>query len=107
MISGSSTRQPSAAPEQSVSVHPNNSLCEPRRGQAQGVGIGFAVDQKQIGLDMTLTVACPIAAQIMIAVPWVRRPIFGQVHEHGHQVGVKRCPVAALAFPFIVTLERR
>jgi hypothetical protein len=42
----------------------------------------------------------------MIAVTWVRRLIFGQSHEYGHQVSVKRCPMAALVFPFVVVLER-
>jgi hypothetical protein len=73
-----------------------------RTGQPQGVGFGFALDRQQIGPDVTLTVARPITAQVMNAV----RLILGQSHENGHQVHVKRRPLAALAFPFVVRLER-
>ena len=36
--------------------------------QAQDVGIGLAVDQQQVGLDVAFTVARPIAGKVVIAV---------------------------------------
>jgi len=54
---------------------------EPR--QSKGVGIRLAIDQQQVGLDVAFAVACPIAAQVMIAVFGIERLVSRQCHEDG------------------------
>jgi hypothetical protein len=45
--------------------HIPSSLCEPRRTSSRD-GIGFSIDQNQIGLNMAITVIGPFANQCVI-----------------------------------------
>lgn len=40
--------------------------------QSQGVGVGLAVDQQQVGLDVAFAVARPIAGKIVVAVSHIQ-----------------------------------
>ncbi len=51
--------------------------------KSERVGIRFAVDQQQVRLDMTFPVACPIAAQVMVAVLGIKWLVSRQRHENG------------------------
>ena len=59
-------RRPQNAQNKVLTYDPNSSLCEPSPCQPQDVGIWLAVDQYQVGLDVTVTVASPFTAQVMI-----------------------------------------
>ena len=50
--------------------------------QPERVGIGFAVDQQQVRLDVTFPVARLIAAKIMIVVFGVKRLVARQSREN-------------------------
>lgn len=73
--------------------------------QSQSVGIRLAVDQQQVGLDVAFTVACPIAAQVMVAVFGIKRLVSRQRHENGHQLAIERSPVLSLGLALVVTFE--
>jgi hypothetical protein len=51
-------------------------------GQAERVGVGLAVDQQQVGLDVAFPVACPIARKIVIAVFGLKRLVGRQRYEN-------------------------
>ena len=56
-----------------------------KSGQPQDVGVWLAIDQHQIGFDMTVPVACPFAAQVMIAVPTRQRQVIRQGRQSEQQ----------------------
>nr|UPI14050.1 hypothetical protein JDDFFMMN_00055 [Klebsiella pneumoniae] len=51
--------------------------------QSQGVGVGLAVDQQQVGLDVAFAVARPIAGKIVVAVSHIQGLIGRQRDQNG------------------------
>jgi len=65
--------------------------------QSQGVGVGLAIDQQQVGLDMALTVARPIAGKVVIAVACIEGLIGRQCDQYRLERVIKRGAVLTLA----------
>jgi len=76
-----------------------------KQRQPERVGIRFAVDQQQIGLDVALTVARPIATQVMIAVLGFERPVRRQRPQNRLQGVIQRSPVLTPGFAFVIAFE--
>jgi hypothetical protein len=76
-------------------------------GQPEGVGVGFPANQHQVWLDVTVAVAGPIPAQVMIAMTRLQRLVIRQGRENWHQVSIECGPVPALGLALVVALERR
>jgi len=49
----------------------------------------------------------PIAAQVMIVVPWLQKLVVCQSRQNGRQIGVQCGPVLALGLPFVVAFDGR
>jgi len=75
--------------------------------QSEGVGIRLAVDQQQVGLDVAFTVACPIAAQVVVAVFGIERLVSGQRYENGPQIAIERRPVLPFGLTLVIAFEGR
>lgn len=73
--------------------------------QSEGVGIRLAVDQQQVRLDVTFTVACPIAAQVMVAAFDIERLVSRQRYENGPQIAIECGPVLAFGFALVIAFE--
>src|SRR3546814_11417429 len=56
--------------------------------EAQRFVVGLGVDQHQIGLDVAIAVARPIAAQIMVAVFWIKRRVGRERGQDGQKIGI-------------------
>ncbi len=52
-----------------------------KTSQPQGGSIDFSIDQQQIGFDMTLAIAAPITAQVMIPVVSSKWLVLDQQHQ--------------------------
>ncbi|SMH66227.1 protein of unknown function [Acidithiobacillus ferrivorans] len=74
--------------------------------QSQGVGVGLAIDQQQVGLDVALTVARPIAGKVVIAVACIEGLIGRQCDQHRLERVIKRGAVLALGLALVVAFER-
>ena len=66
-------------------------------GQSQGVGVGLAVNQQQVGLDVAFTVACLIVRKVVIAVACIQRLIGCQCEQHRSEYFIERAAVLALS----------
>ncbi|EFF46458.1 hypothetical protein XAUC_31650 [Xanthomonas citri pv. aurantifolii str. ICPB 10535] len=73
--------------------------------QSQGVGVGLAVDQQQVRLDVTFPIARPIAGKIVIAIACIERLIGRQCDQHRLDRVIKRGAMLPLGFPLVVALE--
>jgi hypothetical protein len=51
------------------------------------------------------SVILPIAGQGMVAVAWLQRLVGQQGGQDGAKVGIECCPVLALGFALIITLN--
>lgn len=54
---------------------------------------------------MAFTVACPIAAQVMVAAFGIKRLVSRQRHQNGLQLAIERGPVLSLGFALVVAFE--
>ena len=72
-----------------------------KTSQPQGDSIDFSIDQQQIGFDMTLAIAAPITAQVMIPVMRSKWLVLDQQHQDIRQVRLR----VALCFPLISRLK--
>ena len=54
---------------------------------------------------MAVPVISPLAAQGVVVVPRLQRPIVGQGLHDGSQDGVEVCPVPTPGLPLVVALE--
>ena len=61
--------------------------------QPEGIGIRLSIDRQQVGLDVAFTVACPLAAQVMVAVFGCKRLLSHQRQENWLQLAIERSPV--------------
>lgn len=52
-------------------------------------GIGFAVDQDQIGSDVAVPMVLPLTGKRVVAVAWSQRPIFRQLGENARKISIK------------------
>jgi hypothetical protein len=77
-----------------------------KASESQNIAIDLAIDEQEIGSNVTFAVAGPIAAQGMIAQSSIERRIIRQGDEHRGQVVVESCAVAALAFALVVAVAR-
>jgi hypothetical protein len=75
-------------------------------GQAKRVGVGLAIDQQQVRLDVAFPIACPIARKIVIAVAGIQRLIHRQSDQKRLEVIVERSAVTSFGFPLVVAFER-
>src|SRR3546814_3520337 len=57
--------------------------------EAQRFVVGLGVDQHQIGLDVAIAVARPIAAQIMVAVFGIKRSVGRERGQDGQKIGIE------------------
>ena len=74
--------------------------------QSQGVRVGLAVNQQQVGLDVAFAIARPIAGKIMIAVTSIQW-LIGRLRDQDRlEILIERGTVSALGLPFVVALER-
>ena len=73
--------------------------------QSEGVGILLSVDQQQVGLDVTFTLTCPIAAQVMVAVFGGKRLLSHQRHENWLQLAIERSPVLPFGLALVIAFE--
>ena len=76
-----------------------------KANQLQGVRVGRAVDQDQVGLDVAIAVIPPIARQRMVSVMWLQHLIVRQSGHDREQVSIERCSMLTFAFAFVVALE--
>ncbi len=58
--------------------------------QSQGVGVRFAVNQQQVGLDMTYPVARPIAGKVVIAAACIQGLIGRQRDQYRFERVIER-----------------
>lgn len=54
---------------------------------------------------MTFSVACPIAAQVMVAVFCIKRLVCRQRHDNWPQIAIERGSVLAFGFAFVIAFE--
>ena len=73
--------------------------------QSEGVGIRLSIDQQQVGLDVAFTVACPLAAQVMVAVFGSKRLLSHQRHENWLQLAIERSPVLPFGLALVIAFE--
>src|SRR3546814_665440 len=66
--------------------------------EAQRFVVGLGVDQHQIGLDVAIAVARPIAAQIMVAVFGIKRRVARSLWEDHQAMG--RCALTGRGVPW-------
>ncbi|KAJ8139601.1 hypothetical protein OY671_007184 [Metschnikowia pulcherrima] len=64
--------------------------------EAQRFVVGLGVDQHQIGLDVAIAVARPIAAQIMVAVFGIKRRVGRERGQDGQKIGIEGRSMSAL-----------
>ncbi len=65
--------------------------------QSQGVGIGLAVDQQQVGLDVAFPITGPVAGKIVVAVAHIQGLIGRQRDQNRLEVIIERGAVRPLA----------
>ncbi len=63
------------------------------------------VNQKQVRFDVTFSVARPIAAQFMVAVPGLKRLICDYRLQNGAQRAIERHPMLTFGFTFVIALK--
>lgn len=56
-----------------------------------------AIEQQPIGLDVSVTIACPCAFQRMIAMAFRKRPLLDQQREQGTQLAQVLAALLGLA----------
>ena len=71
---------------------------KPRKSEC--VGIRLAIDQQQVGLNVTFTVTSPIAAQVMVAISGIEWLVGRQRYKDWLKLTIERDPVLALGFAF-------
>src|SRR3546814_14131917 len=79
----------------------------PKAREAQRFVVGLGVDQHQIGLDVAIPVARPIAAQIMVAVFGIKRTLGRVRGQAGPKTGIDVRSLPALYSSRVVALDTR
>lgn len=71
----------------------------PETDELQGIVVGLAVNQHQIGLDVAIAVVFPVANQRVIAVLFGQRLVIRQGGNNGDELACQRLTMGAFALP--------
>ena len=73
--------------------------------QPQGVFIGLAVNEHQIGLDVAIAVAQPLAAEVVVSISRLQSHVVQQCRQDGHQIVIQRLTMTSFGFAFVIAFE--
>ena len=73
--------------------------------QSEGVGVGLAVDEQQVGLDVAFPIACPITRKVVIAVADIQGRIGRQRDQNRLELFIERGAVPTFGLPLVVMFE--
>ncbi len=57
--------------------------------QSQQILISLFINQQQVGFDVALSVAFPIAAQIVVAISCIERLVVSERHQNRHKITIQ------------------